>query len=89
MSGRCLRSVADSSSAVRVAADTDREQFDAPAELHGALRTSNDFHPLGRIGTPLDVANVAALLLSPQAGRVTGAVREVEGGVMVGRNQPS
>lgn len=61
--------------------------FIAPAEIHGALRAFNEFHPIGRIGLPRDVASVVDFLLSDQADWVTGAVWDVDGGVMAGRNQ--
>jgi NAD(P)-dependent dehydrogenase (short-subunit alcohol dehydrogenase family) len=44
------------------------------------------FHPLGRIGTTADVAAVITFLLSEQASWVSGAVWNVDGGVMAGRH---
>jgi NAD(P)-dependent dehydrogenase (short-subunit alcohol dehydrogenase family) len=36
--------------------------------------------PLGRIGTPSDIADVVAFLASPDAGWVTGQVIDAAGG---------
>lgn len=38
-------------------------------------------YPLGRTGTPADLANIASFLLSPQSGWITGQVIGVDGGM--------
>ena len=61
--------------------------FIKPDEVHEALQGFNDFHPIGRIGEPKDVASTIVFLLSDEASWITGVIWNVDGGVMAGRNQ--
>jgi NAD(P)-dependent dehydrogenase (short-subunit alcohol dehydrogenase family) len=44
------------------------------------LEHSKTSHPLGRVGSPEDIANVIAFLASDKAGWITGATHPVDGG---------
>lgn len=60
--------------------------FGGKEEAEKALENFNGFHPVGRNGSPLDIANCILFLLSDQSSWVTGVIWDIDGGVMAGRN---
>ena len=55
-------------------------------KIQSTLEGFNNFHPLGRIGTPEEIANAIEFLLSDKSSWTTGTILSVDGGVMAGRN---
>lgn len=61
--------------------------FIDPDQIEDTLTSGfGSFHPIGRVGRPADIAATVVHLLSDQAAWVTGAIWDVDGGVMAGRN---
>ncbi|KVE34148.1 3-oxoacyl-ACP reductase FabG [Burkholderia sp. TSV86] len=59
--------------------DTDMTKV-LPPEQQAALKTQI---PLGRLGSPEDIAHAVAFLASPQAGYITGTTLHVNGGMFM------
>lgn len=60
--------------------------FIAPEKIEETLQGFNSFHPIGRVGRPQDIANTVNFLLTDKSSWVTGAIWDIDGGVMAGRN---
>lgn len=67
-----------------ITTDMATDAFRSAGDRDAATRDALARHPLGRLGTPRDVANAAAWLASDQAAWITGQCLTVDGGLSVG-----
>ena len=66
-----------------------RDYLGTVADVDVAMAGFRANHPLGRIGTPDDVAGAALYLASDEAAFVTGATFMIDGGYTIGKTQPT
>ncbi|RIY38734.1 SDR family NAD(P)-dependent oxidoreductase [Psittacicella gerlachiana] len=59
--------------------------FMSEEQVAQTLPTFNSFHPLGRNGKPLDIAQAILFFASDEAQWITGTILPVDGGVMAGK----
>ncbi|WHU02118.1 SDR family oxidoreductase [Sphingomonas sp. NIBR02145] len=62
-----------------------QDSFDRAADPEAAHAANILRHPLGRLGTPEDVAELALFLASDRASWITGAIHPLDGGASVTR----
>jgi NAD(P)-dependent dehydrogenase (short-subunit alcohol dehydrogenase family) len=60
--------------------------FIEEGKIEETLQGFNNFHPIGRVGRPEDIAKTISFLLNDDSSWVTGAIWDIDGGVMSGRN---
>ncbi|MFI7543346.1 SDR family oxidoreductase [Actinoplanes sp. NPDC049599] len=66
----------------RVLTDRNRELFAATGDAEAAAEAAAASVPLGRLGEPAEFGKVAAFVLSPAAGYLTGLMIPVDGGAL-------
>ena len=60
--------------------------FIEESKIEETLQGFNGFHPIGRVGRPEDIAKTINFLLGDDSSWVTGAIWDIDGGVIAGRN---
>jgi NAD(P)-dependent dehydrogenase (short-subunit alcohol dehydrogenase family) len=60
--------------------------FIEESKIEETLQGFNAFHPIGRVGRPEDIAKTINFLLGDGSSWVTGAIWDIDGGVIAGRN---
>lgn len=60
--------------------------FIEESKIEETLQGFNAFHPIGRVGRPEDIAKTIHFLLGDDSSWVTGAIWDIDGGVIAGRN---
>ncbi len=60
--------------------------FIEEGKIEETLQGFNAFHPIGRVGRPEDIAKTIRFLLGNESSWVTGAIWDIDGGVIAGRN---
>ena len=60
--------------------------FREESKIEETLQGFNGFHPIGRVGRPEDIAKTINFLLGDESSWVTGAIWDIDGGVIAGRN---
>ena len=73
-----------SSRPTRISTDRSRELFGASDDPRRALAEAEALVPLRRLGDPAEFGRVAAFVLSPAAGYLTGITIPVDGGATRG-----
>jgi NAD(P)-dependent dehydrogenase (short-subunit alcohol dehydrogenase family) len=63
-----------------IQSDHNERRLQASADPEGNFRRILSVHPLGRVGTPVDVARAASFLASDESSFITGSVIVVDGG---------
>lgn len=61
------------------------DKFAASADPVAAKAVNVRRHPLGRLGTPQDIANMVSFLASDAAGWITGGIHLIDGGAHLAR----